>query len=105
MLSNRIWIMPTADRSAAPGSATAYFRCGSQQGKPAREVPSTLAQTEFDRLTTEFVTAEIETYRKARKGKQKNASRNLKKYFDEHDIRFIEERAGDLSSDDIAHLL
>jgi hypothetical protein len=105
MLSNRIWIMPTADRSAAPGTATVYHRCGSQQGKPAIEVASGLGQPEFDRLTTEFVAREIEVYRKASKARQKNANRNLKKYFDDGDIRVIEEKAAESSVDQIAALL
>ena len=94
MLSNRIWNMPTATRSEAPGTATIFFRCGSQQGKPARVVSSDIQQEEFDRMTAEFLAGEISTYRKAVAARQKNAARNLKKYLDADDIRRIEQSEG-----------
>jgi hypothetical protein len=105
MLSNRIWNMPTATRSEAPGTATIYFRCGSQQGKPAKSVASDLPQEEFDGMTVEFLSNEISAYLKARAAKQKNASRNLKKYLDADDIRSIEDRGGELAVEDVAKLL
>jgi hypothetical protein len=105
MLSNRIWIMPTADRASGPDSATIFYRCGSQRGKPVRTVSSSLAESDFNQLTAEFVLAEATVYRKARAGKQKNAARNLKKYLDAEDIRLIEDREGVLSLEEIVSLL
>jgi hypothetical protein len=97
MLSNRIWNMPTATRSEAPGTATIFFRCGSQQGKPVKVVAADIEQKEFDRLTVEFLTAEIAVYRKASAARQKNAARNLKKYLDGDDVRRVEQSADDAS--------
>jgi hypothetical protein len=105
MLSNRIWIMPSADRASAPDTATIFYRCGSQRGKPVRTVASSLDESGFAQLTAEFVFAEITLYRKARAGKQKNAARNLKKYLDADDIRLIEDRDGVLSLEEIVQLL
>jgi hypothetical protein len=105
MLSNRIWIMPTADRASGPDTATIFYRCGSQRGKPVRTVDSSLDQSALNQLTAEFVFAEVAVYRKARAGKQKNAARNLKKYLDADDIRLIEDREGALSLEEIAELL
>jgi hypothetical protein len=105
MLSNRIWNLPTSTRSEVPGTATIYFRSGSQQGKPVRTVPSDIEQAEFDRMTVDFLLTEIAAYRKASASRQKNAARNLKKYLDAGDIRSIEDRGGELSVDDVAGIL
>jgi hypothetical protein len=105
MLSNRIWNMPTSVRSEAPGTATIYFRCGSQQGKPVRSESSGLDQAEFDRMTAEFVLGEITVFAKARKSRQKNASRNLKKYLDAPDVARIEAREAEWTLEDVAKLL
>lgn len=105
MLSNAIWIMPTADRAAAAGTATIYYRCGSQSGKAAVTVASDLSDDEFARLTTEFVVAEIETYQRAKASRQKNATRNLKKYFDEREIAAIEHGAGEPAAAALARTL
>jgi hypothetical protein len=103
MLSNRIWTMPTATRSEAPDTATIYFRCGSQQGKPVRAVDSGIDQGEFDRMTVEFLEREIAIYRTAAASRQKNAARNLKKYLDADDVRKVE--ADDSPGADIAFQL
>jgi hypothetical protein len=105
MLSNAIWIMPTADRSAATGTATVYYRCGSQSGKAATTVSSELSEGEFDDLTIEFILAEIELYRRARISKQKNAARNLKKYFDAGQIATIEHELGERAHTELARTL
>ncbi|MCU1551038.1 MAG: hypothetical protein JWR36_1598 [Glaciihabitans sp.] len=105
MLSNRIWIMPTADRASRPGTATIYYRCGTQRGKPAREVSATLTEVEFNQLTAEFIQAEVGVYSAAVARKQKNSARNLRKYFDSPDIATIERHGADISSDVISSLL
>jgi hypothetical protein len=105
MLSNRIWNMPTSVRSEAPGTATIYFRCGSQQGKPVQTAPSDVEQAEFDRMTAEFLLGEITVFAKARKSRQKNASRNLKKYLDAPDVARIEDRETAWTLEDVAELL
>jgi hypothetical protein len=99
MLSNAIWMMPTADRAAAPGTATIYYRCGSQAGKAAQSVSADLSEPEFAELTAAFVAAEIEVYRRAQASRQKNAARNLKKYFDAAEIAVIESGHGQASAD------
>jgi hypothetical protein len=105
VLSNAIMSMPTADRAAAAGTATVYFRCGSQAGKPAATVSAELSQGELDELTVAFVAAEIETYRRAVASKQKNASRNLKKYFDKAHIARIDRGIVEGSTTETALLL
>jgi hypothetical protein len=102
MLSNAIWIMPTADRSAAPGQATVFYRCGSQAGKPAATVPDDLGEPDFTERTVAFIVAEIEIFRKAKSSRQKNSSRNLKKYFDAAQVAQVEHRAGELSDRELA---
>jgi hypothetical protein len=105
MLSNSLWIMPTSTRSNAEGTATIFYRCGSQQGKKARDAPSDLSQADFDTLTAGFVAAEAETYRKARATKQKNANRNLKKYFDAREIALIEEHEGVITPEQVLAII
>jgi hypothetical protein len=102
MLSNAIWIMPTADRSAPTGQATIYYRCGSQAGKPAVTVAADLSEAEFAEQTIGFIVAEVEVFRKARGSRQKNSARNLKKYFDAAQVTTIEQLAGDLPDREIA---
>lgn len=102
MLSNSIWSMPQATRAGEAGTATVFYRCGSQQGKAARTVPDTITEDELTRLTTEFVADEITQFRSVKARKQKNATRNLKKFLDARDIHLIEDSddadAGDLAS-------
>jgi hypothetical protein len=95
VLSNSIWSMPQSTRAGVAGEATVFYRCGSQQGKPAATVPEDTTGEELTRLTVEFVTAQIELFRAAQASKQKNAARNLKKYFDVSDIHLIEQAAQD----------
>ena len=97
--------MPTSDRASSPGRATIFYRCGSMRGKPAREVSATLTQVEFDRVTAEFLVHEIEVFRAATSARQKNATRNLKKYLDADDIVKIEQRGGSLTVDAAIELL
>jgi hypothetical protein len=89
MLSNALWIMPAADRSSAPGTATIYYRCGSQQGKPAVVVDAALSEPDFVGMTGAFVLREVSLFRAARSARQKNFARNLKKFFDEGQIATI----------------
>jgi hypothetical protein len=105
VLSNAIWILPTADRSAAPGTVTIYYRCGSQAGKAALATSSGLSDSEFADLTTEFVAREIEIYRRAKASNQKNAARNLTKYLDQHEISIIERDAGQTLAAELARIL
>ena len=105
MLSNRIWIMPRATRAGDADTATVFYRCGSQQGKPARTVPADIGEADFTALTVEFVLAEASTYAAAASAKQKNATRNLKKYFDTGDVRLLEERRGIITGDEVVRLL
>lgn len=96
MLSNAIWIMPTADRAAAAGEATIYYRCGSQAGKAATTVSSDLGEAEFAERTAAFIAAQIDVYRLAKASRQKNSARNLKKYFDAAQVAVIESRSDQL---------
>ena len=98
MLSNSIWSMPQSTRAGEAGTDTIFYRCGSQQGKAARSVTGIGTEEELAALTIEFVTAEIEKFRAAKASKQKNASRNLKKYFDASDIHLIENADGEDAS-------
>lgn len=91
MLSNSIWSMPQSTRAGEAGTATIFFRCGSQQGKAARTVADTITEEELTGLTIEFVATEITQFRSAQARKQKNAARNLKKFLDARDIHLIEE--------------
>lgn len=101
MLSNSIWSMPQSTRAGEAGTTTVFYRCGSQQGKAARSVADTVSQEELFDLTVEFVAEQIEQFRAAQAGKQKNAARNLKKYFDSGDIHLIE-NAGDEDAGSLA---
>jgi len=101
MLSNPIWIMPVATRSAAPGVATIFYRCGSQQGKPATSVAADISEAEFTAATAEFVVEQIAVFQKAASSKQKNAARNLKKYFDAREIAAIEALDEPLTADQV----
>jgi hypothetical protein len=105
MLSNAIWIMPTADRSAAVGTATIYFRCGSQSGKAASTVSSETTEVDFASRTADFIAGEIEIYRRATAKKQKNSARNLKKYFDAAQIAIIDRDIAEHSNAEIAAAL
>jgi len=99
MLSNPIWIMPAATRSNAPGTATIFYRCGSQQGKPARSVAADIDVSAFTEATAEFIIEQVAVFQKAQSSKQKNAARNLKKYFDEREIAIIEALGEPLTTD------
>jgi hypothetical protein len=105
MLSNRIWILPRATRAGDQDTAEVFFRCGSQQGKPARTVPADITPDDFTALTAEFVLAEASTYAKAVAKKQKNATRNLKKFFDAGDVALLENRRGVITIEEIERLL
>jgi hypothetical protein len=105
VLSNAIWIMPTADRASLPGTATIYYRCGSRAGKAATTTSGDLSDDEFNKLTMEFVTREIQIYRRARASNQKNSARNLKKSFDQREISIIEQDAGETAAAVLARTL
>jgi hypothetical protein len=105
MLSNALWMMPTADRAASTGTATIYYRCGSQAGKAAQSVSAEITAEEFAALTAGFVVEQIEIYRRAQSARQKNAARNLKKYFDSREVAIIEHAATDVPVAQLAHSL
>jgi hypothetical protein len=105
VLSNAIWIMPETTRSNGLERAVIFYRCGSQQGKPASEVPADLGEDAFADLTVEFVLAQVQEYAKAQAKKQKNATRNLKKYFDGPQIQLIVAHGGQLAVDQVRTLL
>jgi hypothetical protein len=105
VLSNAVWIMPEATRSNAVGRATIFYRCGSQQGKPADDVSSDLDEDDFARRTVDFVLQQAHEYATAVSKKQKNATRNLKKYFDGPQIALIVAHNGQLDAEQVASLL
>ena len=90
MLSNRIWIFPQSDRAADPTAADVLFRCGSQAGKPAAQLPIESTQEALDVATTEFLTAQIAEYRTLVRKKQKNPMRGLKKCLDREQIAVVD---------------
>jgi hypothetical protein len=81
VLSNRIWIMPQQNRAG----------CGSGQGRVAAQLPLNSSDEDFAAATTAFIESQLAEYRALRRSKQKNPSRNLKKYFDRDDIRLIDD--------------
>jgi hypothetical protein len=87
--------MPQSTRAQVVGETTVFYRCGSQQGKPATSVADNTTEEELARLTVEFVADQIMLFRAAQASKQKNAARNLKKYFDVSDIHRIEQAGQD----------
>jgi hypothetical protein len=93
VLSNSIWSMPQSTRAGVAGEATVFYRCGSQQGKPATTVSDDLTEEELARLTVEFVAAQIDLFRAAQASRQKNATRTLKKFLDAGDIHLVEASA------------
>lgn len=93
--------MPSATRAGDQDSATVFYRCGSQQGKAATTVPAGISPEAFQQLTVDFVRAQADAYRTAIAAKQKNANRNLKKFFDAADIHLLEDRRGDISDEEI----
>jgi hypothetical protein len=105
VLSNAIWSMPEATRSNPDQRAVIFYRCGSQQGKPASKVAADLGEDAFTQLTIEFVLAQLDEYSRAQAKKQKNASRNLKKYFDAPQIELIAAHNGQLDAEQVRSLL
>lgn len=97
--------MPEATRSNAAQRATIFFRCGSQQGKAAQDVDADLTEDDFTRLTIEFVLTEAREYATAQAKNQKNATRNLKKYFDAAQISLIVAHNGLLDAAQVRSLL
>jgi hypothetical protein len=97
--------MPETTRSNGEGRAVAFYRCGSQQGKPALDVSADLGEDAFTELTVEFVLTQVREYATAQAKKQKNATRNLKKYFDGPQIELIAAHNGELSTDQVKSLL
>jgi hypothetical protein len=98
MLSNRIWIMPQRNRAGGDETAEVLYRCGSQQGRVATQLPLETSESDFEEATAAFVVAQLADYRALRRSKQKNPTRNLKKYFDRDDIRLVED--ADASTDE-----
>ena len=97
--------MPEATRSSAVGRATVFYRCGSQQGKAAHDVAADIGEDDFTRLTVDFVLAQAQEYAIAQAKKQKNSTRNLKKYFDVQQVALIVARNGQLDADQIVSFL
>jgi hypothetical protein len=94
MLSNRIWIMPQRNRAGGDETAEVLYRCGSQQGRVATHLPLETSESDFEEATVAFVVAQLADYRALHHSKQKNPTRNLKKYFDRDDIRLVEDADG-----------
>jgi hypothetical protein len=104
MLSNRIWIMPQQNRAGGDETAEVLYRCGSQQGKVATQLPLDCSDADFESASIRFVADQITEYRALRRSKQKNPTRGLKKYFDRDDIRVIED-AADENAEELARRL
>jgi hypothetical protein len=93
--------MPQRNRALGDETADVLYRCGSQQGRVAAGLPLETSESEFEAATLAFIVAQLADYRTLRRSKQKNPSRNLKKYFDRDDIRVIEDAVA--SADDDPH--
>jgi hypothetical protein len=102
VLSNTIWILREVDRASNGATANVYYRCGSQQGKLADRVPAGIGEAEFAVLTERFVRICLEDYRTSRASRQKNATRNLKKYFDAAQVATIVESIDRLPDESLA---
>ncbi len=96
--------MPQRNRAGGDVAAEVLYRCGSQQGRAATQLPLATSEAEFEAATLAFVVAQLADYRVLRRSKQKNPARNLKKYFDRDDIRVIED-AADSDDEDLARRL
>jgi len=90
------------DRASNDDTANVYYRCGSQQGKLADRVPAGISEAEFAVLTERFVATWLEDYRRLRESRQKNATRNLKKYFDAAQIATIVEGINRVADESLA---
>jgi hypothetical protein len=90
VLSNRIWVMPQQNRAGGTEVADVLYRCGSQQGRVAASLPLDATEEQFTSATIDFVADQLADFRSLRRSRQKNPSRNLKKYFDRDDIARIE---------------
>ncbi|WP_213814851.1 hypothetical protein [Glaciihabitans sp. dw_435] len=102
VLSNRIWVMPQRDRAADPAASDVLYRCGSQAGKVAVQLPVDTSEHDFDAATAGFVTAQVAEYRAMRRSKQKNPARLLKKYFDREQIQLIDDGLDARSDEELA---
>src|SRR5665213_2691510 len=102
VLSNAIWMLREVDRASNDDTANVYYRCGSQQGKLADRVPAGISEAEFAVLTERFVATWLEDYRRLRESRQKNATRNLKKYFDAAQIATIVEGINRVADESLA---
>ncbi|HEY4268118.1 MAG TPA: hypothetical protein VGM94_08010 [Galbitalea sp.] len=94
--------MPQRNRAGGDETAEVLYRCGSQQGRVATHLPLDSSESDLEAATVAFVVAQLAEYRALRRSKQKNPTRNLKKYFDRDDIRVIEDAiaSGDGDGDD-----
>jgi hypothetical protein len=97
--------MPQQNRAGGDSTAEVLYRCGSQQGRVAAHLPIDCVEADFAAATVEFVAQQFAEYRALRRSKQKNPSRNLKKYFDRDDIRMIEDDIDDTKDLDLARRL
>jgi hypothetical protein len=102
VLSNAIWILREVDRASNDATANVYYRCGSQQGKLADRVPAGISEEEFAGLTERFVLTCLEDYRRLRASRQKNATRNPKKYFDVAQVATIVESIDQVADESLA---
>lgn len=83
--------MPQQNRAIAGEPSEVVYRCGSQSGRVARHLSADATQQDLDAATLAFVVQAIEEFRALRTSRQKNPSRNLKKYFDRDDIAAIDQ--------------
>jgi hypothetical protein len=105
VLSNRIWIAPQWNRALGADLFEVFYRCGSQAGKVATHLPADSAEEALTSATVEFVVAQVSEFRRLRRAKGKNPSRNLKKYFDRDDIQLIEDNLDAVTDAEIAGML
>jgi hypothetical protein len=99
--------MPQQNRAGGDVTAEVLYRCGSQQGRVATQLPLESSESDFEEATIAFVAVQLAEYRALRRSTQKNPTRNLKKYFDRDDIRLVEDAvsSGDDADSELARRL